>query len=207
MTDERDLGRPTTNQGTIAAYEVGVDRYIGALVPASSGSFVEFRDRFFADLPPQASVLELGSGPGLDADWFEARGLSVRRTDATVAFVERLRRLGHLAEVLNVITDDLGGPYDGIWASAVLLHLSRDELADALRKIRPALAPDGFLGFSVKEGDGERWTTDKLEHARYFVYWRPEPLAALLERTGWRVIELSRQPGRIDDWLMVRCAR
>ena len=193
-----------TNRQTLAAYEAGVDRYVDALAPRPIGPFVDYRERFVADLPAGAELLELGSGPGLDADWFSSRGFDVRRTDATVAFVERLRERGHAADVLDVITDELGGPYDGIWASAVLLHLSRAELAAVLVKLRAALSPDGVFGFTVKEGDGERWTTDKLDDPRYFVYWRSEPLADLLEATGWHIIELSQQPGRADDWLMVR---
>lgn len=194
-----------TNPRTLAAYESGVDRYLGAVVPTAWEPFERYRQGFLESLPPAAGVLELGSGPGLDADWFERRGVQVRRSDATVAFVERLRRRGFRADVLNVISDELGGPYDGVWANAVLLHLSRNELADALGRIRRALKPGGVFAFSVKDGDGEAWVTDKLADPRYFVYWRLEPLREILDAAGWQVEDVIAAPGRSDDWLMVRC--
>ncbi|HEX2903028.1 MAG TPA: class I SAM-dependent methyltransferase [Jatrophihabitans sp.] len=194
-----------TNPRTLAAYESGVEQYLAALAPAPGAAQAAHREAFAAGLPAAAQVLEIGSGPGLDADWLQAQGVQVRRTDAAAAFVHRLQRLGHAAERLDVLTDPLGGPYDGIWANAVLLHLSRAELAPVLSKLHAALRPSGYFGFSVKEGDGERWVPGKLAQPRYFVYWRPDPLRALLHATGWQQLELRRARGRQDDWLLVRC--
>ncbi len=73
-------------------------------------------------------VLELGSGPGREATVLERLGATVRRTDGTPAFVERLRAAGHDAHVLDARRDPLGGPYDAVFANAVLLHLSRPDL-------------------------------------------------------------------------------
>ncbi len=75
-------------------------------------------------------MLEIGSATGRDAAVLEARGLKVRRTDATPAFVDRLRADGVAADVLNVITDELGGPWDAIYAGAVFLHLNVLELTN-----------------------------------------------------------------------------
>lgn len=64
----------------------------------------------YADLVGSGRVLELGSGPGWDALHLEARGVRVTRSDATGAFLTRLRAAGHEALHLGVRTDDLGGP-------------------------------------------------------------------------------------------------
>ena len=42
--------------------------------------------------------------------------------------------------------------FDGVWASASLLHLPRSELAVALREINRILRSDGLLFASVKTG-------------------------------------------------------
>jgi len=73
-------------------------------------------------------VLEFGSGPGLEALYLEQLGVTVHRTDATPAFVERLQESGHQARILDVRSDDLAGPFDAILANAVLLHLGRADM-------------------------------------------------------------------------------
>jgi SAM-dependent methyltransferase len=190
---------------TLASYQANVDRYLATLAPHPAPATVRHLTGFAELLPAGAPVLEVGSGPGRDAAELEARGLRVRRTDATAAFVERLHRQGQPAELLDVLTDELGGPYAGIWASAVLLHLSRPQLAGVLRRFRAAVPADGVLGFSVKEGDGEEWTTEKLDAPRYYVYWRQEPLVDLVLGCGWQPITVSRAAGTQTDWLYLTC--
>ena len=153
---------------------------------------------------PGGTVLEIGSGPGRSALELERRGMSVRRTDATVGFVERLRADGHPADVLDALTDDLGGPYDVLLADAVLLHFSRDDLAALLHRATSAAQ---WLAFTVKDGDGEVWTSVKLDEPRWFVYWREPALRELLETTGWQVVTLEHHSGRHDDWLSVLARR
>ena len=140
-------------------------------------------------------MLELGSGTGRDALLLEARGLVVERTDATRAFVDMLRRGGHDARVVNALTDDLGGPYAGVLANAVFLHFDDRELRLVLRRVRASLAADGVVAFTVKEGDGAGWSTDKLGAPRHFTYWQPDPLCRLLEDEGWLCELLTRHTG------------
>ena len=118
--------------------------------------------------PDGAHVLEIGSGPGFDADVLEERGFRVRRTDATAAFVEMQRAQGHEADLLDVRTDDVGGPYDVVFAQAVLLHIDRAELPGVLARLSAAVRPGGLLAVSLKEGDGEEWSSHKVE-LRHFV--------------------------------------
>ncbi len=190
---------------TLASYQANVGRYVAGLAPRPAQASVEHLERFAGLLPAAARVLEVGSGPGRDADALESHGLRVRRTDATPAFVERLRGAGHPAELLDVLTDELGGPYAGIWASAVLLHVAREQLAGVLSRFHAATEPGGLLGFSVKEGDGEEWTTEKLGAPRYYVYWRRDPLLELVTRCGWRPLEVSQWSGPWADWLYLIC--
>jgi SAM-dependent methyltransferase len=190
---------------TLASYQANVDRYLATLAPQPAPATVRHLTDFAELLAPDSLVLEVGSGPGRDALDLEARGLRVRRTDATPAFVERLRAQGHQADLLDLLTDELGGPYAAIWASAVLLHLGRPQLGEVLRRFRAAVPAGGVLGFSVKEGDGEEWTTDKLDAPRYYVYWRQGPLLELVRRCGWQPVTVSRASSSWADWLYCIC--
>jgi 2-polyprenyl-3-methyl-5-hydroxy-6-metoxy-1,4-benzoquinol methylase len=148
-----------------------------------------------------ARVLEVGSGPGVDADRLEALGFTVRRTDATRAFVELQRADGHEADVLDVRTDDLGGPYDVVLAHAVLLHIDRTELPAVLARLRSAVRPGGLLALTLKEGDGEEWSSHKVELPRHFTYWRLEPLRDALLGAGWEPVVLEVTTAPYSPWL------
>ena len=151
------------NRRTLAGYETHADRYLADRGTAPA-ELHELYDRL-AELAPGGTVLELGSGPGACALELEARGLRVRRTDATVAFVD-------LAALLQ----------------------------------RATLAAE-WLAFTVKEGDGDVWTTQKLDVPRWFVYWREPALRALLDVAGWSVVSVRHHHGRHDDWLTVLARR
>jgi hypothetical protein len=64
----------------------------------------------------------------LEARYLEHRGSVVERTDATLAFVERLRAQGHVARLLDARHGDFGGPHDAVVAHAVFPHLERTDL-------------------------------------------------------------------------------
>lgn len=185
---------------TLQAYEAAAELYRERSAPAGP-DLLDLLDRLVALAGQGAHVLEIGSGPGKDAAVLEERGLRVSRTDATHAFVAMMRADGFDARVLDVRTDDLGGPYDAVLADAVLLHLSREEFAVALRKARAAA---GLLAFTVKEGDGDAWTTAKLDLPRHFTYWREGPLRDVLASTGWRPLSIEHVQGR-EPWLYVLC--
>jgi SAM-dependent methyltransferase len=187
---------------TLASYQAAADSYIEQSTPQPGPFLRAFLDRL-ADLVGHGHVLELGSGPGWDADYLEQQGVQVTRSDATRAFVDRLRAAGHQAQLLDIRHDDLGGRYDAVLADAVLLHLSRDQFRHALSRIRQAVTPAGRLAITLKEGDGEGWSTAKLGLPRHFTYWREPALRQALHDAGWFVTFLAHVPGRTDQWLQV----
>jgi SAM-dependent methyltransferase len=139
---------------------------------------------FLALLPPGGSILELGCGAGNHSAEMLAAGFTLRATDGSPEMAEiASHRLGHPVETMRF--DQLGEQeaYDGVWASACLLHVPRDELADILGRVRRALKPEGvfYASFKVGEGDGR----DNL--GRYYNYPSPEWLQATYAAAGrWK---------------------
>jgi 2-polyprenyl-3-methyl-5-hydroxy-6-metoxy-1,4-benzoquinol methylase len=191
------------NSETLQTYELAAARYAERTV-RSDGEPDDLVPLVAAHAPPGAEVLEVGSGPGYDAARLEALGFRVRRSDATLAFVELQRGQGHEIDVLDVRTDDLGGPYDVVFAHAVLLHIDRAELPRVLARLRDAVRPGGLLAMSLKEGDGEEWSSHKVELPRHFTYWREGPLRVALEGAGWEPVVLERVswPDAHGPWLL-----
>jgi len=191
---------------TIAAYQDGVEAYVSGSPRGVPDPVSVLLDAVVANVP-DGEVLEIGSGTGRDAQYLEHRGLRVHRTDATPAFVERLRQSGHQARLLDVRCDALGGPFDAVLANAVLLHLDRDDLSRALRACHVATRPGGVFALTLKEGDGEAWSDAKLGQPRWFVYWREPDLRQALDNAGWTVVSLEHVQGRLEPWLHVLCRR
>lgn len=198
---ERDLAP----ERTLLAYERGADDYAARTEHRRSGLV----DDLLGLVPPGSSVLELGSGPGRDADALEAAGLRVDRTDGARSFVDRLRSAGHDARVLDVRHDPFGGPYDAVFANAVLLHVPRAELTRVLRRSLDAVRPGGVLAATVKQGAGSGWTDRKLEDPRHVTLWGADELAALVQQSGWHdvVVRDTTTPTSADRWLTVTARR
>jgi SAM-dependent methyltransferase len=204
-------GQPATgsaNARTIGAYDQHAQRYIDQSPADVAGAVKEWLNRALAGVPHDARILELGSAYGRDAAYLQSLGYQVRCTDATPAFIAALRSRGITASPLNAITDDLPADLDVVLANAVLLHFTRAEFASVAGKVRRALRPGGRFAFTVKLGDGQEWTSDKLGAPRFFCYWREPQLRGVLGTAGFAGLDIREAPGRAGDkdWLHVAAA-
>jgi 2-polyprenyl-3-methyl-5-hydroxy-6-metoxy-1,4-benzoquinol methylase len=108
---------------------------------------------------PGGKILDAGCGSGRDSLAFLERGYDVTAIDASA-------RLGALASklldrpVLQMTFQEIAWrqEFDGIWASASLLHVPRSEIDDVLGRLARALKPGGAMFLSFKHGnrEGER---------------------------------------------------
>jgi SAM-dependent methyltransferase len=136
---------------------------------------------FLALLSPGGAILELGCGAGNHSAVMLAEGFSVRATDGSPEMAEiASRRLGHPVEAMRFDELDAHDAYDGVWASACLLHVPRDELAGILGRIHRALKPSGVFYASYKMGEDDG--RDSL--GRYYSYVSPDWLEATYVSAG-----------------------
>jgi hypothetical protein len=143
----------------------------------------------------------------------EELGLRVRRTDITPGFVALLRRQGLEADLLDPLVDDPSspeGPYDAVWANASLLHVRRGDLRTVLARLAGVTRDGGLLRVSLKEGDGEGWSTHgSVRQPRHFTYWRGPDVARVLAAAGWSEVEVvgGIAGPRTESWLEVSAVR
>lgn len=176
------------------------------------GAVLSELEKFAALLPAGATVLDVGCGPGLDTAVLQSHYLNAIGLDYSHEMM-RVGRDEHNCLAPFVQADmrclPVGQQIDGIWASASLLHLQRDEVLPTFHEFWRVLKPDGVLYLSVKQGVGEEWVrTEKYGHdlPRFFTFWQPETLDPLLETAAFQIIDGWIEQGSRDRWL-VRYAR
>lgn len=186
------------NRRTVLDYERSVREYLAAVAGRPSASAEALR-RLAAEVVPGARVLEIGSGPGWDADALEALGVAVHRTDVTVAFCDLQVERGKRCDRLDLLSDPIDGRYGGAMMLCVLQHFDRAQLDEALRKLAGALGASGPLLLMYPEGEDEVW-----EHGAggdyLVVRWAPAALDAHLARAGFTVAWEHTGEGRGGPW-------
>ncbi|HLN23263.1 MAG TPA: methyltransferase domain-containing protein [Patescibacteria group bacterium] len=194
-----------SNSETLRSYDGRVQEYIDGTAQTVSGAAKEWIDAALSGLPAEAKLVELGSAFGRDAAYIAAQGFAVECTDAVPGFVSQLQDRGFTARRFNVLTEDLGDRYDLILANAVLLHFDRREFSFVLKKLLRSLNSGGRFAFSLKRGQGESWSSEKISAPRFFCYWEREDLEPLLRDAGfagWN-IEAAQTTRAHVDWLFV----
>lgn len=193
-----------SNEQTLSVYQDHFQNYIdGTVQVTAEDSFQGVWIKSVLDrIPKKASILEIGSAFGRDASFIQQNGYeNIDLTDAFQASVDYLQTQGFDARLLNVLTDELSGEYDLIFASAVFLHFNDEELKHVVSKLKHHVSATGYLAFSVKQGEGEEWTDKKMGAPRYFYYWTANRILSLLHTAGYDEVDVR----ETDDkkWLHI----
>ena len=167
---------------------------------------------FVARLKPGARILELGTGPGRDAEFLLNAGFAVDATDGSALLAALASwRIGDLVRVMRFDELDAENVYDGVWANACLLHAPMDALPGILSRIRHALKPGGIFHSNYKAGaGGER---DSL--GRYYNFpSRPALESAFASAGPWselifdeRKVDKGGYDGVARTWLSALAVR
>jgi cyclopropane fatty-acyl-phospholipid synthase-like methyltransferase len=202
-----DNGSDSANRRTIDSYERIARKYADDTAPESSGA-AEFSrkglQRLVEAVPAGATALEVGSGPGWDADFVESQGVAVRRTDVADAFIELQAERGKQVEKLDVTCDELGGPYDAVVALAVLQHVDRAQIPAFLRRVTAALHPGGVFLVAILVGVGDHWEVGATGNSYFTAHWDESEFLALLSSEGLGVEwSLGGEDSEESHWLML----
>ena len=168
-----------------------------------SVKFTKVQDKFLEKLNPDAYILDFGCGAGRDTKYFLSREYQVDAVDGS----EQLCRIASEytgIKVQHMLFQELSekSTYDGIWACASILHLSKEELHQVILKMADALRTGGIIYTSFKYGDfeGER-------NGRYFTDFTIESFTEFVRNiTGIQTEEYwitgDARPGRGEQkWL------
>ena len=194
------MNEQSREEKTIKYYDTHADAFAQS---TASVDFHEVQDRFLAYLPSGATILDFGCGAGRDSKYFAEKGFQVTATDGSEELCKVANRLAGVCAKQMLFSElDAMEEYDGIWACASILHLSKDELRDVIQKMIRAVKTAGYLYMSFKYGTFEGYRGD-----RYFTDFTEESFVEFIKQ--FPEIEITEQwistdvrPGRGDErWL------
>lgn len=144
-------------------------------------------DKFF-ELLPKGRLLEIGCGSGRDAQELIAQGYDYTGTDISAPQLEQARKNnpGSAFEQVSLYDLDFKEPFDGFWAAAVLIHVPKDRMDEALKSIKRNMKAKAIGFLAMKEGEGERLEVKSdLDDTQYlFAYWQRDEFRDVLARHG-----------------------
>ena len=149
---------------------------------------------------PGGKILEVGAGGGSDGALLKEAGYAYVGTDASAGMVKAARETNPDLQFEQRSVYDLqgfSGQFDGFWASAVLLHIPKERIDEALQNIAAVVKPGGYGFISMKDGDRTEFEQrEKLgrQEDRLFVYWPKEAFEKTLARNGFKVVWYEYQP-------------
>lgn len=206
MSDRNDRARHE-NRETISSYERCAEEYAQSTRGDPSEAHARFITELIRHVGSAGRVLEIGSGPGWDADHLEANGVEVVRTDVTQAFIDFQQKRGRRIGRLDLIEDKIDGQYDGIMCLYVLQHVARSLVDAVLGKFFAALSHHGALLVALRQGKGEVREVSASSGVYHTTLWSRIEFMTRLERAGFE-IELSHTfTDEEGEWLMILSRR
>jgi len=132
---------------------------------------------FLEYLSPEAHILDLGCGSGRDSKAFREMDYNVTSVDGTSEIAAWASAYtGWPVAVKSFHELDYRNEFDGVWASASLLHCQQDQLQGVFQKIVESLKDNAVAYMSFKWGAG--YTVD--DRGRHFTNQTSQTLEQLL---------------------------
>ena len=144
-------------------YESNAERYAAETISADMS---EQYQRFLPLLKKGAKILDVGSGSGRDACYFQKQGYQVTALEPSKNLGREIRKVFSGEIVCSDIQSyQPTERYDGIWACASLIHLQEEEVLCFFRKIDMYLNDSGIVYASGKSGI----STGEVADGRFFL--------------------------------------
>lgn len=135
-----------------------------------SVDFINIQNKFLSYLPSGAFILDFGCGSGRDTKYFLKRNYNVTAIDGSEEICKEASKYTGI-KVKQMLFEELNDQniYDGIWACASILHLSKNDLFLVFHKMNKALKE--FILQIPQLQIKEIWTTGDVREGRGDERW------------------------------------
>ncbi|TSC52325.1 MAG: hypothetical protein LiPW41_536 [Parcubacteria group bacterium LiPW_41] len=138
-------------------------------------------------------VLDIGSGPGDDAQILKKNNLEVICVDGSLSMVNKTKELGFESYQKYFREIDFpDGSFDGIWAYTSLLHVSSEEASEVVGKIYQMLKSGGVFLIGMIEGEFEGDKESWEQSERYFKFYTEKELTDMVSHWGFKRVYQER---------------
>ena len=155
-------------------YESNAEHY------AAETIYADMSEQYQSVLPllkKGAKILDVGSGSGRDACYFQKQGYQVTALEPSKNLGREIRKVfsGEIvcSDIQSYQTTER---YDGIWACASLIHLQEEEVLCFFRKIDMYLNDNGIVYASGKSGI----STGEVADGRFFLEFTEQLVEKIL---------------------------
>ncbi|TCK56472.1 2-polyprenyl-3-methyl-5-hydroxy-6-metoxy-1,4-benzoquinol methylase [Flavobacterium sp. 90] len=171
-------------------------------------------NEFILKVNKGGEILDLGCGPGHHALFFSNNDFSVTGIDLSSEMIELAKKASVKSnfKIMDILTLDFQkASFDGIWASASLLHIPKNKITPVLQKLKEILIKDGILYISLKQGNGSELFTDIRYGGvdKYYVYYQLEEIENILKKIGFKILKIELKGKRTtydtNSWIHIFC--
>lgn len=173
-------------------------------------------EKFMNLAKENGKILDLGCGPGHHSRVFVDNEFKVQGIDLSTEMIAIAKKevSGANFQVMDILNLNFENEsFDGIWASASLLHIPKKSLKSVLIQLQSILENDGVLYISLKKGEGSEVLKDFRYGGvdKFYVYYRSEEIYELLKSVGFEIIEKEERVKRAiydtNSWIHVFCRK
>ena len=178
---------------TINFYDQNIDEYIKKTTNLQDKDWL---NKFTSYLPVNGSVLDIGCGFGRDTIFFASRNYISFGIDLSEKMILRAKKSVLSAEfyVMDMLNLKFKNSFfDGIWCSATLLHLNKNDALKSLNEMKRVLKSEGIIYLTLKEGNGEKVITDdRYKNAKkFYSYYTETEIKNILTIHGFEILDFK----------------
>lgn len=173
-------------------------------------------EEFMSLLNSKDKILDLGCGPGHHSRIFSEYGFNVTGVDLSKEMINIAKKEVPAVEfqVMDILKLKFKKcSFNGVWASASLLHIQKELLPKVLDKIYNLLCEKGIFYLSLKQGEGEELLKDERYGGvdKFYSYFTSTDIEKNLKQAGFKIINISNREKRniydTNPWIHVFCMK
>ena len=132
------------------------------------------------------TLLEIGCGPGRDAQFFHNQGLHVLAVDNAPIMVKLTAEKGVTAQILDCYNlDQIDETFDAVYTLNCLLHIPKKDISHIFSLIATRLNGNGLMYLGLWGGENFEGILeqDTYEPKRFFSFWEAEALLEVVQQS------------------------
>lgn len=155
----------------------------------------ESLQKFVKKIQKGGKILDLGAGNGRDSQWLADRGFEVTMFDLSPDMLKIAQQKVPTAKVVQGDMTEMefaADSFEGVWASASILHVTKQEAQAVIKKVFKMLKDNGQFYCLLKKGEGEfELEEDKYGQPmkRFFAFYSQDEVEDMIKAAGFTILD------------------